>query len=336
MPELGTRRTPFLVDHQGVERLWRALQTVPSSRPQVRVRMGPSGVHIFDRTSGLNVLFDELRVDPALWAAAPRHVSVALTNACDLKCPHCFAPKHRASLVMERLTGWLDELDANGCLGVGFGGGEPTLYPGLTELCHYVTMKTKMAATLTTNAHLLDDKLNAALSGNVQFIRVSMDGVGATYESIRGRSFEALERRLKDLVQLAPLGINFLVNDKTLPDLGAAVQIANDVGAGEILLLPERPTRQNSGIDRGTAQTLREWVARYKGRVRLTISESAAEGFPVCNPFDSEPGLATYAHIDADGVLKRTSFDTSGVPIGPGGFMQALAKLRRNSKEGEV
>ena len=83
------------------------------TRPQLKVRGGPSGIHMFDRTTGLNLLLDEARVPPASWATAPRQVSIALTNACDLACSHCYAPKNPATLEFERLASWLRELDTN-------------------------------------------------------------------------------------------------------------------------------------------------------------------------------------------------------------------------------
>src|SRR5947208_772980 len=112
---------------------------------QFKVRPGPSGVHLFNRSIGLNVLLDELAVPPECWSRAPRQVSIALTNACDLHCPYCFAPKHSACARFELVTRWLTELDENGTLGVGFGGGEPTLYRRFAELCLYATQNTGLA-----------------------------------------------------------------------------------------------------------------------------------------------------------------------------------------------
>ncbi len=37
-----------------------------------KVRAGPSGLHMFDRTTGLNVLLDEVQVAQCQWATAPR------------------------------------------------------------------------------------------------------------------------------------------------------------------------------------------------------------------------------------------------------------------------
>src|SRR5436190_523357 len=91
-----------------------------SRRSKTKVRLGPAGIHLFDRASGVNLLIDERIPPEPEWASVPRQVSIALTNACDLACPYCFAPKTRASLAFDRVVSWLDELDANGTIGIGF------------------------------------------------------------------------------------------------------------------------------------------------------------------------------------------------------------------------
>jgi MoaA/NifB/PqqE/SkfB family radical SAM enzyme len=55
-------------------------------------------------------------------------------NKCDLACSYCYAPKNRAALNVANVISWLDELDANGCLGIGLGGGESTLYRHFLEV----------------------------------------------------------------------------------------------------------------------------------------------------------------------------------------------------------
>jgi MoaA/NifB/PqqE/SkfB family radical SAM enzyme len=281
----------------------------------------------------VNLLVDEISLPPSLWSTAPRQVSIALTNACDLVCPHCYAPKNPAALNFERLTSWLTDLDANGCLGVGFGGGEPTLYPRLAELCSYAAEKTGLAVTMTTHAHHLSDRLLEDLSGNVHFIRVSMDGVEATYESIRGKSFASLIQRIKALSKIVSFGINFVVNSKTIDDLDKAIEIAKEFGCSEFLLLPEEATLRTSGINSDTRRTLQEWVANYRGCIPLAVSESGADGLPICNPLIAETGLHAFAHIDASGILKRTSYSTDGVQITEDGVIPALHKLATSNQE---
>ena len=293
----------------------------------MQMRAGPAGIHLFDRATGTNVLIDEAKAHSSLWSAAPRIMSVALTNACDLHCPYCYAPKIPARLDTDLLVDWIDELNSNGCLGVGFGGGEPTLCKDLPWLCEYIERNTKMAVTITTHGHHLNDSLASALKGHVHFVRLSMDGVGETYEALRGRSFSRFVGSVETAASLAPFGMNFVVNSLTLPRLDQAVHISAEMGAAEFLLLPERPSGFRPGIDRGTLEALFDWVSSYKGRTPLAVSEADGEGLPTCNPLEEEGGLRAYAHIDAMGQLKRSSYERCGIPIGRAGVLTAIESL---------
>jgi MoaA/NifB/PqqE/SkfB family radical SAM enzyme len=255
-------------------------------------------------------------------------MAIALTNACDLACAHCYAPKQTAALASDQVCRWLAELDANGCLGVGFGGGEPTLHRGFPDICRYAAQETGLAVSFTTHGHhLLDGRLSAAIAGHVHFVRVSMDGVGRTYEAIRGRPFDAFLRCLGVVQALSQFGLNYVVNRRTLPDLDAAARVAADARASELLLLPEMPVRGGGGIDPTTRSALAAWVAAYRGPVPLSVGVSGADGLPTCDPLPRETGLRAYAHIDAAGVLKLSSYDVDGIPIGDGSLMRAVKAL---------
>jgi MoaA/NifB/PqqE/SkfB family radical SAM enzyme len=228
---------------------------------------------------------------------------------------------------LDRVKSWVLELDANGTIGVGFGGGEPTLYPRFAELCVYTTRQTQLAVTFTTHGHHLGNDLLQRLEGYVHFVRISMDGVGDTYQRLRRRSFRLLLERLEALRQISRFGINYVVNDDTIPDLDTAVRLADECGAAEFLLLPERPAHGRPGITYMAARKLREWVTAYRGNVPLRTSDAGAHGLPVCDPFSSDAPLDRYAHIDAAGLLKATSFDRAGIPI-LDNFISALSELR--------
>ncbi|WP_157431588.1 hypothetical protein [Actinomadura hibisca] len=70
-----------------------------------KVRLSEAGMHLFDRNTGLNILLDEVAVPPAQVSRAPRYLSVALTNACELRSSYCYAPKHAAMLEADRVVG---------------------------------------------------------------------------------------------------------------------------------------------------------------------------------------------------------------------------------------
>ena len=298
-----------------------------------KVRCGPAGLHIFDRSTGLNILLDEVSVPASRYSRAPRQVSIALTNRCDLACPHCYAPKHRAELRYEIVTRWLAELDANGTLGVGFGGGEPTLHPQFAKLCQHAATETQLSVTFTTHGHHIDEGMADELRGTVHFIRVSMDGVGLTYEAIRRRPFGDFLAHMKLVGTISRFGVNFVVNQQTLPDLDEAVAIASSLGSCELLLLPQMATSGCSQVDVETLLGLRRWVEGYRGDLRLCINEGSAKDFPTSDPVEAEEGLCAYVHIDAAGFLKPSSYDTTGIPIGADGVLSTLDRLSRDLAE---
>lgn len=300
-----------------------------------RFRGGPAGLHVFNRNTGLNVLLDEIAVPPELHSRAPRQISIALTNRCDLACAHCYAPKSRDELRFDTVTRWLAEFDAAGSLGVGFGGGEPTLHPEFMELCQYAACETRLSVSFTTHGHHVDAEMAHYLRGSIHFIRVSMDGVGATYESIRRRSFSELLERLRDVRSISRFGVNVVVTERTLLELDEVARISADVGACELLLLPQMPVRRVLAASVDTLQGLRRWVEGYKGPLKLCINESSAEGFPTCDPLVQEGGLRAYAHIDATGVLKPSSYADTGVQLGDGDVLQALAQLEHDLAEND-
>ncbi len=292
-----------------------------------KVRGGPDGLHAFNRTTGMNILFDEVAVPISLHSRAPRQISIALTNYCDLACVHCYAPKFRAELHFDAVTRWLRELDDHGTLGVGFGGGEPTLHPAFPEICQYTANETRLSVSFTTHGHHVDSELVERLGGSVNFIRVSMDGVGPTYEAIRRRSFLELLERLREVRAISSFGVNVVVNDHTVPELDEVAHVAADAGACELLLLPQVPVRRVLAASIDTLQRLRNWVKCYKGPLKLCINESSAEGFQTCDPMTRERGLRAFAHIDATGIVRPSSYSETGVQLKECGVIHALDQL---------
>ncbi len=294
----------------------------------MKTRIGPNGVHLFDRLSGLNVLLDELRPKEEVWSTSPRQVSIALTNVCDLHCVYCYAPKHKASLHTDQVLGWLKELDTEGCLGIGFGGGEPTLHPDFVDICKRVAGETQIAVTFTTHGHRLTPQLVERLKGSIHFARISVDGVGRTYEEQRGKSFSSLLRGMESIATLSPFGVNVVVNERTVAELDAMSELAQRVGASELLLLPQQATTSVASMDGVVGRALQDWVSNYRGKVRLAVSEAGASGLPTCDPLPDERGLQAYAHIDASGMLRASSYSTAGAKIGGAGVLSALKRLR--------
>ncbi|TQS42772.1 radical SAM protein [Cryptosporangium phraense] len=278
-----------------------------------KIRLSEAGVHLFDRATGMNILLDEVDVPMEQFARAPRYVSIALTNVCG----YCYAPKQAAALDLDRVVSWAVELDGAGCLGVGFGGGEPTAYRRFADLCARVAGTTSLAVTFTTHGHRITPGLADELRGSVHFARLSVDGVGETYERLRGRPFAAVTTAAARLRSIAPLGINTVVNSDTIEELDDLAAFAVDAGASELLLLPEQPTAAVAGISDADAGRLAQWIRASRLPLRLAISRSGLEeSVPAVEVVPGEQPLDAYLHVDATGVLRRNSYAEVGVPVG--------------------
>ena len=282
----------------------------------MRSRNEPGGIHLFDRGTGLHILIDEVKPRPEEWARVPRFLSIALTNACELDCPYCFAPKHGARLQYNSIMRWLEEFDDEGGLGVGFGGGEPTLYPRFAELCREIAIGTQLSVSFTTHGHWSKANLGEQLRGRVNFIRLSMDGMYATYEKFRGRSFQEFVLSLSRVRDTSRFGINFVVNDETVNHLGQAADFAMENGALEFLLLPEIPTARRSGPSPSTKAKFEDWVQQNWSYYPLRTSAISASQFDIPTAQAEDGRFAMdFVHIDAAGVLKSCAFDVSGVSL---------------------
>jgi MoaA/NifB/PqqE/SkfB family radical SAM enzyme len=283
----------------------------------MKMRAGYSGVHMFDRKSGLNILLDEITVTPAQWSIAPRYVSVALTNACELSCPYCYASKIPARLTAERVAVWAAELDEAGCFGIGFGGGEPTIYPGFAALCRRIHETTNLAISMTTHGHRFTPILVQQLDGSIEFIRLSMDGVGPTYERLRGRPFSLFIEKLGLVKATARFGVNFVVNEDTIGDLEHGADFAFEHGAEEFLLLPETGVGGALTVGPETMGRLSEWVRKNYQRCRLAISAhgGALIDAPMLMQSVAEFESFDFMHIDALGMLKTSAFAKDGIPL---------------------
>jgi sulfatase maturation enzyme AslB (radical SAM superfamily) len=228
----------------------------------------------------------------------------------------------------EAVLSWVGELDKAGALGVGFGGGEPTAHPEFARICVEAARSTSMAVTFTTHGHRIDEELASVVRGSVHFVRLSMDGLGATYERLRGRSFEAFQRQIEIVSSIAPFGLNVVINDDTIGELEPIARFAREVGAAEVLLLPEQGVGGRSGISRSASQVLTEWVLSASPGVRLAISEAGVTGgMPLANPFPGELPLDAHVHVDARGVLKANAYAIDGISVGTS-ILETLDQLR--------
>jgi len=146
---------------------------------------------------------------------------IELTYGCNLRCVHCYNPTHQArnELTEKEICGLLDQLADQGCLWVGFTGGELfTRKDALTIMRH--ARSRGIVVSILTNATLISSGLADQIQALEPFqLDISVYGAtAATYEKVTGvpGSFQQfvkgvdrlMERRLPVFLKLIMMTLN--------------------------------------------------------------------------------------------------------------------------------
>lgn len=157
-----------------------------------------------------------------------RMLNIYLTNACNLRCPHCFMSAG-TSLPMELdASQWiqiLDDFKSAGGNGVTFTGGEPALrkdFGDILAYAHGVGLQT----TVLTNGTLWTNEMVTQMSPLISEVQVSVDGTDDTSNSVI-RGFGNFKRATDAVVWFANAGVRTsmattLMFENLTPDIGQA------------------------------------------------------------------------------------------------------------------
>ena len=130
------------------------------------------------------------------------------------------------------------------------------------------------------------------------------------------------------LRSVAPIGINTVVNADTIGELDDLASFAADVGASELLLLPQQPAAAAPGISGADAERLASWIRTARARVRLAMSRSRLEAsVPAVEVIPGEHPPDAHMHVDATGVLRPHAYAPEGIPV-EGSILAAVQALR--------
>jgi MoaA/NifB/PqqE/SkfB family radical SAM enzyme len=221
----------------------------------------------------------ESEAQPEARTVALQNVFLHVTKACNLRCAYCYfsasqpMPDEMTTAEFARL--W-PEMVALRPQKVVFTGGEPLLRADVLELLgglraadpeHYVLR------CLNTNGHLVTPELARALVGLADEVRVSVDGLPATNDALRGAgNFAAALRALECFyaVGFEPKAL-VTITAMSLPDLEELL----------CLLIEKKITRINLNgfrpIGRGAGHG--EWQA-HPAAVREAVRRAWARCYP--------------------------------------------------------
>ncbi len=171
--------------------------------------------------SALSRLLTKIAVDGFLPESAPSGFELSkttlqlhVTNACNLRCTHCYVSSGDA---------FPDEIGLEACkeivdaarrryekVFVSISGGEPLLVPWLPELLTYIA-GLGLRVSLLSNGMLWTDKRVVALGPLVSLVNVSLDGASAeAHDAIRGPG--AFRQALRGIQRLGAAGVEVGIN----------------------------------------------------------------------------------------------------------------------------
>lgn len=203
--------------------------------------------------------------------AAPFLVVWNYTNACNLKCRHCYQSAEKPTpdelSTKERLK-IIDQLDKASVASVAFSGGEPLMRKDFFEVAEYAADK-GMYISVATNGTLLTKQVIERLKGaGVGYVEVSLDGARReTHEAFRGVSgcFDKTLRGIRNSVEggLYPC-IATTATKHNLYEIPDTVELGKNLGVKRIIVFNFIPTgRGETVVDLDLSPTEREQLLKY-------------------------------------------------------------------------
>jgi MoaA/NifB/PqqE/SkfB family radical SAM enzyme len=172
-----------------------------------------------------------------------RVVQIHPTRRCNLRCLHCYSssgPEERGELSAALLADALAAAAAEGYTVTSVSGGEPLLYRPLRAVLESARAA-GMATAVTTNGMLLDERRLAVVEGCVDLLAISLDGMPASHDRMRGdsRAFSTMAARLDGLRRTGiPFGFIFTLTLHNLHELEWVAGFALEQGASLLQIHP--------------------------------------------------------------------------------------------------
>jgi len=120
-----------------------------------------------------------------------RYIDLAIGYACNLKCEHCFAnaleKKSRRRITPAEYREVVKQAMKLGALNFSFQGGEPTLYPELTDFIKNTYPKMNLISVTTSGTLLDEQKILILKNAGVDILTISLDSaVPGEHDRFRG------------------------------------------------------------------------------------------------------------------------------------------------------
>lgn len=169
-----------------------------------------------------------------------KQCTVVLTHNCNLRCDFCYVKgagyNVDDNIKYENLKNIVDFCCEADMKYIFFTGGEPLMYPYLTDILNYIREKEKLVSAIASNGILLEDVefCKRLVDSGLGYIDISMKGSNA-FEWIKTTGFDGTFPQLKAIRNLSSMGMEFtcsmVITHQNVKCFCDAVQIAYENGA---------------------------------------------------------------------------------------------------------
>lgn len=235
-------------------------------------------------------------------------VQVHPTRRCNLRCLHCYSnsgPTVTETMEYATLCRVLEDAAGLGFKAVSISGGEPILYRPLTALLA-VARDLGLRTSVTTNGMALTRRRLGELSGLLDILAISLDGLPSTHAAIRRNrhAFDILDVHMRTVHESGiPFGFISTLTMTNVGELQFVVEYAREHGASFVQVHPLELEGAAATHLRGEVPDSRELAFALLEGQRL----AASTGLPVQMDISRRADLAARPNDFYAGPIRPTA-----------------------------
>jgi radical SAM protein with 4Fe4S-binding SPASM domain len=210
------------------------------------------------------------------------------TNACNLKCKHCYQSASRAlpdELTLKERLAVIDELDKNDVSLLAFSGGEPLMHPDFWPVASYAHEK-GMHLSVATNGTLITKEVAGRLKEiGIDYVEISIDSVDPEkHDAFRGgpghwkRAIEGIKNTVA--ADGPEVGMAATITRKNFDEMDDLIGLAKNLKVNSFYVFNFIPTGRGRGmVEEDLTPAMREEMLRT---LYDTLLEKEIFAFTTC------------------------------------------------------
>lgn len=164
-----------------------------------------------------------------------------LTDRCNFKCPYCRGLKSKGDMPLERAYEVLDQWLDQGLQNIRFSGGEPMVYPHLSELVEYCSWNSVGHIAVSTNGSYPLKQYFDLVEAGVNDFSISLDACCASEGGLMAGTeswvWEKVVSNIRHLSRQTYVTVGVVVTEHNAPYLLDVVLFAHKLGVADIRII---------------------------------------------------------------------------------------------------